>query len=497
MSVCTLRPFFVTACLLAGVANAQENTPPPNPSGIAGQDQPPVGQSQAFTDPSQLFSGRSGAFIGLGIGQIAGDLYASTVVNTDFSIGPVGLGLQLPLNLLIVNHSDCTKDPFPCSRADKTYFNVLRRRDWDEPADYLKFIRYVRFGHKRDPLYFQVGQLWGATIGHGTLVNRYSNSLSLDHPKTGLVLDVNSTFFGVETLVDSFTNPTLFGGRAYVRPFGDTPIARGLAFGASVITDRIAPLTLQSGATPGTLAIDDQGNVLIQSARTFFAVGLDVEYELVRNSIVSVIPYIDGNRLAGAGNGLHLGVLTNVRLPVPIIEIGLESRLEYRVMGPGYLPEYFDQTYDLGRFQYLSGQPGSATYRPKLTTAEAAKAAGGDALQGYYGELAVSFGGLLQVGGVYQDYQSDFGASLGLFVIFPKLEIFKLSAYYLRKNFNGFSNAFALDERSLLAVSAAYKLFGPLYVRFDFSRQWQTNPGSAQIQAVDAYTVGIATYLPF
>jgi hypothetical protein len=278
-------------------------------------------------------------------------------------------------------------------------------------------------------------------------------------------------------------------------------ILRGLAVGATLITDRIAPLSLQTDAS-GALVTDSQGNVQILDARTFYALGVDVEYALLKNSLITLTPYVDGNRLAGAGNGLHIGVLTNINLPVPILDIGLQARLEYRVMQPGYIPEYFDQTYDLGRFQYAvyGRSPTGATittFVPKLSAAQATKAAGGDTIQGYYGELAFNFAGLLQIGGVYQDYQTDFGASLGLFATFPKLEIIKLSGYYLRKNFNGFSEAFKLDERSLLAASAAYKLFGPLYVRFDFSRQWQSNPGSAEIQAVDSYSFGLATYLPF
>ena len=258
-----VRSALLVAALAAPLARAQET--PPTPAGVAGQDQPPLGPpSQAFSDPSQLFSGRAGAFFGLGFGKIGGDIYASTTIATDFSIGPVGLGLQLPLNLLVDNDptSNCPPPGTPCDREHKTYFNVLRKRDWDEPSSFLKLIRYVRYGQKRDPLHFIVGQLWGATIGHGTLVNRYANNLSLDHPKSGMVLDLNSTFVGVETLVDSFANPTLFGGRAYVRPFGDTMVLRGFAIGASLVADRIAPLTLQPGPA-GTIATDSTGNILI------------------------------------------------------------------------------------------------------------------------------------------------------------------------------------------------------------------------------------------
>ena len=493
------------AAAIAPPALAQQDVTPSSPAGVAGQDLPPQGPpSQSFTDPSQLFSGKSGAFFGLGIGQIGGDIYATTIINTDFSLGPVGLGLQLPLNLLVVNRGDCTKDPAPCSRDDKTYYGVLRRRDWDEPGDYLKLLRYVRYGRKREPIFVQAGQLWGASIGHGTLLNRYANSLSLDHPKAGLQLDINTTFFGFETILDSFANPTLFGGRAYVRPFGGTMILRGLAVGATLVTDRVAPLSLAYNAgPPPTLVTDAQGNVQVDNRRTLLAGGVDIEYELLRNSLISLIPYIDANRLAGAGNGLHLGVLATIALPIPIIDIGLSSRLEYRIMQAGYIPEYFDQTYDIGRFQYATyGRDpvtgaAVATFAPKLRAAQDSHAAGGDGKQGYYGELAFNFAGLLQLGGVYQDYQGDFGASLGLFVTFPKLEIIKLSAYYLRKNFNGFGEAFRLDERSLLAASAAYRLFGPLYVRFDFQRQWVVSSASQQIEAVNTYQAGLATYLPF
>src|SRR5205823_12740400 len=101
-------------------------------------------------------------------------------------------------------------------------------------------------------------------------------------------------------------------------------------------------------------------------------------------------------------------------------------------------------------------------------------------------------------GGLLQDYEGDpNGASLGLFATFPKLELIKLSAYYLRKNMAGLDDAFKLDERSLLAASAAYKVWGPLYVRADFQRRWSLQPGATEIKAVDTFQMGLATFLPF
>jgi hypothetical protein len=484
--------------LLASAAAAQDQTTPET-GGIGGQNVPNASGAggQAFTDPSQLFSGQSGLFLGAAFNRIVGEgNYAKTVVNTDFSIGPVGLGLALPLNLLIQPESGINRD-------DIAYSGVLRKRDWDEPQDYTKFVRYVRYGHKRDPVYLLAGQLWGASIGHGTLVNRYANSLNLDHPKFGLALDLNSDFAGIETMIDHVGDPALLASRVYVRPFGDTPIARGWAIGATLAADRTAPRVLAM-VPGGGLQQDAEGNPIVAVKDAVYAVGIDTEFEVLHNSVISLIPYVDLNRIAGAGNGLHAGVLADLYLPIPVLELTVQTRLEYRMMQPGYIPEYFDQTYDLGRIQYVGTCPPGLPVCPKYVSAQAAHDAPGiDKTsidrKGYYGELALGFAGLLQLGGLYQDYEGDpNGASLGLFVAFPKFETIKASAYYLRKNMkSGFDDAFRLDERSLLAASVAYKVVGPLYLRADFSRRWQLQPGSTQIKAVDTFQAGIATYISF
>ena len=473
--------------LIAAAAIAQEPESPPPPNAATGNG--------AFGNPSAgLFGGTQGAFVGLAVTNIEGEgSYAATVINTEFSLGPVGLGLSVPLNLMIWNNDQCCVGGF--TRESKTYGGLIRRRDWDEPQDLARFIRFVRYGNKRDPVYALAGQLWAASIGHGTLVSRYSNSLSLDHPKVGLAFDVNTEFVGLETLTDWVGNPSLMAARAYVRPFGDMPVLRGWAIGVSGATDRRAPVGLT-----GPLQADAQGNPIIPNQQAVNAVGVDTEFEVVRNSLMSVIPYADFNRIAGAGNGLHAGVLTDVRLPVPLLEMSVQAKLEYRRMQPGYIPEYFDQTYDIGRVQYAVQQGSSTTYMAKYDAAQAARTPDTSFSQGgFHGELAVNLAGFVQVGGLYEDRQGDAnGASLGLFAILPKLDVVKASAYYLRKNMkSGFGDAFRLDERSLLAASLAYKMVGPLYFRADFRREWVLPPGETQIRSVDSFTAGFASFFAF
>ncbi|HUJ25211.1 MAG TPA: hypothetical protein VLW85_04280 [Myxococcales bacterium] len=489
------------AFLLAAAASAQDQQPPET-GGIGGQNVPNASgiSGQAFTDPSQLFTGTSGLFLGAAFNRSPGEgNYISTVVNTEFNLGPVGLGLQLPLNLLVYAEPGVNKD-------DIAYSGVLRKRDWDEPLDYLKLIRFIRYGQKRDPVYVLAGQLWGASIGHGTLVNRYANSLSLDHTKAGLALDINTTFFGIETLTDSLGDPALMAARAYVRPFGDTVFLRGWAIGVTAVTDRTAPQ--HYGAPGARLPVlppaDAQGNPAVET-NPIYAGGVDTEFELLHNSIISLIPYVDLNRLMGAGNGLHAGILADIYLPIPVLQLNVSARLEYRMMQPGYIPEYFDQTYDLGRLQYFGDCPKEFTggICPKYQSAAFDHTANGVDpgsidRKGYYGELALGFAGLLQIGGLYQNYDGDpAGASLGLFATFPKIEVVKIAAYYLRKNMTGLDDAFKLDERSLLAASVAYKILGPIYLRVDFQRRWVQEPGSSQITAVNNFQAGIATFVSF
>jgi len=489
-----MRIHALAAVFVIAAAAAAQDQGPPESAGTAGQNQPNAAgiNGQGFVDPSLLFGGTPGAFIGMAVNNIEGEgSYASTVINTEFSLGPVGLGLSVPLNLLVWNNDACCAGGY--TRESKTYGGLIRRRDWDEPQDFSKFIRFVRYGQKRDPVYMLAGQLWGASVGHGTIVNRYSNSLNLDHPKAGLALDVNTAYFGVETLTDYVGDPSLVAARAYLRPFGEIPIARGWAIGVSGVTDRTAPTGIS-----GPLQADAQGNPIIANQRAVYAVGVDTEFEVVRNSFISVIPYADLNRLVGAGNGIHAGVLTDVNLPVPLMELNVQAKFEYRMMQPGYIPEYFDQTYDLGRLQYATQSGGSTVYLPKYDAAQASRT--GDtsfSQRGYYGELAVNFAGLIQIGGLYQDRQGDpDGASFGAFATVPKFETVKLSAYYLRKNMkSGLDDAFRLDERSLLAASLAYKVFGPIYFRADFRRQWMLQAG--QMKAVDTYTAGMATFIAF
>jgi len=486
------------AALLAALpARAQDaDAPPPPPPLVTG--------GFGIPNPSSLFGNQAGIYGGIGFGQLgSGDWWLQATADVSFSIGPVSLGLALPIDLLVWNDdsSGCASAPVgPCSRSDKAYGGILRRRDWDELSDYARLIRYVQYGHKRDAGFYGLfGQEWDSSIGHGTIVSHYNNSLQLDHPKAGLAFDYNGQYWGIETLTDELTGPDLIAARAYVRPFGGTPVLRGWAIGATFAADIHAPraLVMQSGPNGLQLAQDSTGSPIVAWEQVAAVWGMDTEYELLSNSFIHLIPYLDLNRIAGAGNGAHLGIMTQILLPIPILDVRLDAKLEYRWMQSGYIPEYFDQVYDLGRVQYARIGPSGLYYEPKAQAAREMRNDPNIGNQGYYGELGFNFAGWVQVGGSLADSQSDDGGSLGLYVTLPKIKFLKVQGYYLRKNFAGLADAFTLDERSLLGGSVAYAIYGPLYLRLDYQRTWALNPNDQHIEAVSTYNIGVATSFSF
>lgn len=564
-----LRLFVICGTLGApAVALAQDA-----PAAPAGEKAPPSAQLPSFgfsgakgvTAPPSVPTDAKSAGAALGFGQIGEDYYLRLNVGFEMNLGKIGLGVQAPLNILAyegcgdevmgrcTNKFDGMPDAMPpieSSRDQKTYGGVLRKQDYDEVSDYGKFIRYVRYGHKGDPLHLHVGELGGMSIGHGTLVGRYMNNVSVDHTKFGLVVDVDHDFGGVETLFDNIVSEGddgksfggeavgLFAGRAYVRPLMianiQIPFVRRLALGVSYAIDRRVPIVLKkdpSDPTGNRFDLDDKGNFERDASAaedSFQAVGLDVELPLLESSIIRLVPYIDYNILgdvknplraampmmpAGtsaqvdAGSGLHIGAMLGFQFPI-LLDISLSARLEYRYLGDGYLPAYFDSNYDLQRYQYpvtidptqcrqmggIYDTDQSSCYAPKA----AALAFTGEARNGVYGEVAFKFMNLVVIGGGAEDYEGPQNGVLNLYGTVPMLaDIASITAFYSRRAIDITQEAFALDERSLLGAVAKVKLSGPLYLVAMYTRQWAADPASGRVEGVDNYNFGVELNFAF
>jgi hypothetical protein len=544
--------------LIASMTSARaQEAPPPAPAGpppADGSQTPPSTQLPSFgfsgsKGLSAPISGVEGKSIGAGIGfgQIGDDYYARINLGFELNLGKLGVGVQAPLNVLVYEGDGPGKFDQDAmhpesSRTLKTYGSTLRRSDYDEIGDYGKFIRYVRWGHKGDPLHLQVGELGGMSIGHGTIVGRYMNNVSLDHTKFGLVADVDTEWGGVETLFDNLVSEGdkddyyggesfgLVAGRAYVRPLNGTalPFVRRTKVGLTYAVDRRAPIALALDPTTGGVLLDREGNFVknaMTSDDSFKAYGFDVEVPVLESSILSVIPYVDYNMMSdikaagppigmsvvppqvSAGSGLHIGTMVGFRFPI-LLDITLSSRLEYRYLGQQYLPAYFDGSYDLQRYQYplnvdgsrcgaLKGvfdTKGGTCFLPKATALGQLT----EAKNGIYGEVAFKFMSLLTVGGGLEDYDGPLNGAINLYATLPALKDFlSLTAFYQRRAIDITQEAFDLDERTLLGANARFKLSGPLWLVGMFTRQYARDPASPdKISNVDNYNFGLEFSMP-
>jgi hypothetical protein len=458
---------------------------------------PPTPNTNPSLNPAALLGQQQGLTALLGLGQLDGDLWLQGSTLLDFDLGDVGVGLGLPLNLLVKAQDESTRNA-------KTYFGVLRRDDYPALSQqtlghYARMLRSVRYGHKRAPLYAQYGLLYGATVGHGTVVDRYNNSLDQSQPRAGLALDVNTRWGGFESLIGDLTDPaaSVAGARAYVRPLGgaDRPLMSRWAVGVSVFGDRTAPRSLKQDA--GKTVVGEDGLPVAEAAAPFTVYGIDSEFEVFSNDVLQLVPYTDLN-FQPAGNGWHTGVMGRFRFPV-FGALKLWSRLEYRLLQPGYIPEYFDAAYDLQRYAYPVTAAGDLT--PKAAAGTQLAASGNDLRGSYYGEASADLLGVFQLGAYHSRTPSiPNSGSLVVFATVPAFQKLKLSAYYLKKNFDGWNEIATLDDRSALTGQALYKLFDaplPTYLSALFQRRWTTDTGTGSLQAANSWSVGFQTQLAF
>jgi hypothetical protein len=433
--------------------------------------------------PESINKGRLAGDINFGM--IDGDLF--TTINLDFSmdLGKIGFGVRVPLRLRLID-----EDP-----QNDEVGGVFRAEDWDEWTDYLKIIKFFRFGHKGDFLYFMVGELWGTDLGHGTIVSRYYNNIDLDHFKVGLALDVNTDYGGVETLVNNIFYPTFFGGRAYVRPWSfvdSESYLNNLAVGFTVVSDVKAPYSVEDNAV-------EDGYPRVSQEKAATIMGGDIEFRVLNTSWLTLTPYTDLNGILDAGVGYHAGILGVFH--IPLVSIDLSARLEYRYFQPDYIPAYFNSYYEIQKFAYPFKDE-TAHQEISLPKRQVLDQMGGKNLNGYYAELIFKVNDWFTLGASYDDYDGPYNSNLRMYLDVPALEVFQFGAYYYKHNFEGASEAFTFDDKSLFLVEARYQITSFLYLVGQYWRIWQlaNDPASdnyGSYESVDDWSLGIGASYTF
>ncbi|RQW04543.1 hypothetical protein EH223_07145 [candidate division KSB1 bacterium] len=398
------------------------------------------------------YAGTEGGMLygGLGVTMIDDETYFSISFRPEVAFGKLGVGLNI--NLLYNMES-----------------GGIRSKDWDSSYDYFRLIRYIRWGHKWDPVYARVGTLDAARLGHGFIVNYYTNEASYDERKIGLAFDVDMGNFGFETVTSNLGRAELIGGRAYYRPlYGmEIPIIKNFAVGASFARD----------FDPDVWSNSDDGVSVY---------GFDVELPVIKSQIFNTTLYADWAQIQGYsaiedesrtfGSGEAVGIMASLGNLANMIDIS--AKLERRWLGKEFAASFFDPFYELQRYQVMSGDTLVKGFRKVDMLINAEETAG------VFGEL----------------YGSLLGDKVRLLGMFTRLDDRKESgimhigadapdaipgvaahAMYDKFGIETLGDAFSIDDRSIARVGLGYKIKPYLIIYMDYIWTYvETEPGSRE-----------------
>lgn len=403
-----------------------------------------------YSDIDPLSSESSGGSVygGIGLDVIDGDTWISVSLRPELSFGNLGLGLYIPLR-------------FSTSNGE------IRDQDWDTTTDYLAVFRYVRWAHKGDPFYVRVGVQDNATIGHGSIMRHYANTLDEDNRKAGFVLDLNQGAWGIESIYSNFARAEIMGGRAYYRPFYNTapiPVLRTFAIGATVVSD----------VDPNPYASGDAAVVY----------GFDLDLPILRRSTFDLTLYYDHARIRDYGSGNIVGATDVIRFPLQ--SLSLTTRLERRFLNDEFVAPYFGHFYERDRATRLDEMDGL------------------ESESGWFGEAMLNILNTFYVQASYEWKDDDpdgwLHAETGLPTLIPSIQ---LTASYDRYHINEFQDVSDLDDDSHLRCEAKYRLNSMFWLVGSFHRTWMladeaewATPGIPEYEPTDRTAVRIELAIP-
>jgi hypothetical protein len=428
----------------ASTAFAQDQTPPTtnNTTSLA-------------ADASSVFhEGGNGNLVGGGLGMsfFGNQTYYTMSLYPELAFGQIGVGLNINLRV----------------GTDGS----VRAADWNDGIrSVLRLIRYVRYGEKFSPTYIRVGELDGATLGHGTIMGSYRNNASYDDRQIGLEFDMNFGSYGFESVTSSFGRFDVFGVRPYVRPLLQTgiPIIKGVEIGATYAGDfgKNANVFSPTGSTDSSsfsaANASSKGNIAF--------IGFDIGFPILRLPILDVDVYGDYDHALGYGNGEAFGVKGSLKGLDALLKVG--ARLEHRIYGSQFTFDYFDGLYQISRYQQVgtdvSGNPIIQTKANQMLSTT-------DAQSGVYGDLGAVILSKLRVYGSYQRlYRTPLNGLLhlatGLNDIVPSIVV---KADYYKRNIGNETGIFTVDAGSLATVEAGYKPYPYLLVSLVY--EWTFTP---------------------
>ncbi len=421
------------------------------------------------------------SFVGARLGLLLIDrtVYATAAPKADleFLQRRLRLGLEVPLNFEVFDIRSAANEGE--AKAGFENAGTLRKQDYDEARDFVKFLRYLTYGKKEDRLFVNVGQLHAFTLGHGQVMRRYASNVDINQSRVGVQVDAYNDFGGFEVALADATRGNLFALLGFVKPlsfFSADPMARSFSVGVSWATDQRAPWALQRGpaigtSTLGPVLVDEANNPLVDT-RAINIYGVDAEVKLLKTDSVDLKTYGDFSLMEGAGSGIALGVLGRFNFRSESVVQLLRTRLELRTYESNFLPSYFDTLYEFQKYQF-SGR-NRAFSADVATRLNYIKNRSGPRRYGFYLEATYSIPEWVAVAAAFESESEGEDRHLMLHVEVP-LRYLDLFATYHQRNF---AKLFTLGENDIVFAGARLQLLPVLFLNGRLQKSFAWDPAA-------------------
>jgi hypothetical protein len=253
----------------------------------------------------------------------------------------------------------------------------LRKEDFDQLYDAVRWVNYIRFNKPKDDFYFRVGGLVHSTLGNGSIVDNYTNNSSYDDRRVGAAARLDLGFLGAEALVgDAFhwqidkgkidvpVPSSLVAARVFTRPFQLTPLTNmwffhNLEFGGTATNDydsnavRIIPnhppyvlhyTDTVDGKVHDSLVVVKDSARLASPLKMY---GLDANIMVWKDNDNEGRLYGDWVKISGFNEGFIIGARASFHSDSNTF---WDLRLERHLFKNYFLPNYYNSFYERERY---------------------------------------------------------------------------------------------------------------------------------------------------
>ena len=476
----------------------------------------------------------------MGIGSVTldGVLYNQLALRPEINIGKVGIGLDLVVYM--DNEGNMRNDEWDIE---------------NDPGLLLDKILFIRYGKKTDPVWIKYGSIEGLTLGYGGLMNNYSNMMEFPSVRrVGVNMGFNIGPVGGELFLsnikDMSRGGTVTGLRAAYTVSDDLPISIGVNFITDanmfsglkdkdedsypdVFDDFPDDSTLWNDTDgdgwpdPGhgdnvldsLVDIDADGDNILDAEENISDINLkatpfslkdntasttglsfDIGYPVLQSDAISLMIYAEYNTLKfphvstsdssfirkeRSGSGISVPGIRSTLFGI------LSLSLEYRMINGSYIPQFFDQAYDLNRVVTSTVDNQTIIRTKDMSVFQDYNDS--TSSSGLFGSAGLNLFNLVDFSASYANMKAD-TTELKSFTSFLNLntenipKISSAMAYYQRNNDD---NPFDFEnptENTIMGYRVGYQMGKGVSLIWDF-RQFYRDDGTGNLKPIKQATI--------